>query len=50
MKNLMHFKIFDNYEEVVKYDSSRVLNYYNSRIKCLIFEKISGLERFNLEK
>lgn len=46
-------KILDNYEEVIKHDSSekyRALNYYKSRIKCAIFEKISEFERFNFGK
>ena len=45
--------IIDNYEEVVKYDSqaeNRALNYYKSRIKSAIFEKMSEFEKFNFGK
>ena len=45
--------ILDNYEEVIKYDESgnlRVMNYYKSRIKCSIFDKISEFEKFNFAK
>lgn len=45
--------ILDNYEEVIKYDESdnwKVMNYYKSRIKCSIFDKISEFEKFNFAK
>jgi len=45
--------ILDNYEEVIKYDgftNTRALNYYKSRIKCAIFDKISDFEKFNFGK
>lgn len=45
--------ILDNYEDVVRYDESghlKVVNYYKSRIKCSIFDKISEFEKFNFAK
>ena len=45
--------ILDNYEEVVKYEENgnlRAINYYKSRIKCSIFDKISEFEKFNFAK
>ncbi len=46
-------RVINNYEDVVKYDETanyRALNYYKSRIKCAIFEKMSEFEKFNFGK
>lgn len=45
--------IVNNYEEVVRYDEqaeNRAINYYKSRIKCAIFERMSEFEKFNFGK
>lgn len=46
-------RIIENYEEIIRYDEksqNRALNYYKSRIKCEIFDKISDFEKFNFGK
>jgi len=45
--------LLDNYEKVIKYDSSnsnRAINYYKARIKCAIFDKMINFEKFNFGK
>ena len=45
--------IVNNFEDVVRYDEQtdyRTLNYYKSRIKCAIFERMSEFEKFNFGK
>lgn len=45
--------IVEHYKDVVKYDEqaeNRVINYYKSRIKCAIFERLSDFEKFNFGK
>lgn len=45
--------IVNNYEEVARYDEeseNRILNYYKSRVKCAIFERMSEFENFNFGK
>lgn len=45
--------ILEKYEEVIKFEEKEktpILNYYKSRIKCSIFNKISEFENFNFAK
>lgn len=46
--------ILDAYEDVINYDKSgngpRAINYFKSKIKCSIFEKLFELEDFNFGK
>lgn len=45
--------IVNNYEEVARYDEESeymAINYYKSRVKCAIFERMNEFENFNFGK